>query len=169
MSGLADRGSSTPLLIPKFLSEHTCLQKETGEFHVLSLRTMAACSRYWARELPMAATRSRLYSAHAWHSASVWSAVSTYRSSRWLHLRWLLSDQIQVITEQSFPSDHLRQPVWEGGPMIPLEPMLHNGIYHRNNVLPKYLNPLKYYWGLWNNRVKTFTIRNKKCLMKAPE
>lgn len=42
-----------------------------------------------------------------------------------------LSDQTQVISETSFPSYHLRQPVCEG-PVIALEAVFHNGSHRRN-------------------------------------
>ncbi|CAB3251481.1 unnamed protein product [Arctia plantaginis] len=64
----------------------TCSQKETAEFHALSLRTIAAIRLSSERtQTPMAATRSRLCSTHAGHSASVWRAVSTVWPSQWWH------------------------------------------------------------------------------------
>lgn len=40
-------------------------------------------------------------------------------------------------TRSIFSSNHLRQSVWKG-PVIPLEPILHNVFYRRNNGVPSF-------------------------------
>ncbi|CAB3261794.1 unnamed protein product [Arctia plantaginis] len=103
----------SPRILPLFASL-TCSQKETAEFHALSLRTIAAIRLFERENSPLRwpATRSRLCSTHAGHSASVWRAVSHGLAIAVVApRRWLLADQTQVISETSLPSDHLRQSV----------------------------------------------------------
>lgn len=108
-----------------FFAKVTYSQKETAEFHAVSLCNMAAIMLLSNRTpIPTVATRSNFWCTFV---QRVECCVQVLAIAVVAFRRWLLAGQTQVLSEacafkcNCFPNENLHQPVWEA-PVMPLWP-----------------------------------------------